>query len=104
MWDLYREELEEWAERKQEAEMRLHGGEATDHGRQSVTGGGMAEAAVSMDDDGGGSETNWDPLEAKLPRSKDLFESVPVGIREFMKVEKRLGQKRQERQASEKEA
>lgn len=59
---------------------------------------------VSMDDDGGGSETNWDvgssPAPPVGPRklAKDLwddelYKNVPVGIREFMKQEKRLKEK-----------
>lgn len=53
-------------------------------------------AAMSMDDDGGGSETNWDEngiLEVG-ERGKDLFEGVPVGIREFMRTEKRLKERK----------
>lgn len=100
VWDLYREELEEWAALKQEAEMKLHGRDATSKGRQMVTGGGMADGGISVDDDGGGSETNWNAEDARLPKGKGLFDTVPVGIREFMMVEKRLGQKRREREAA----
>jgi hypothetical protein len=42
-----------------------------------------------VDDDGGGSETNWGTDFS----SEDLFKGVPVGIREFMKTEKRLKEK-----------
>lgn len=45
----------------------------------------VAEASTSMDDDGGGSNANWDGGEAG-----ELFSSIPVGIREFMRTEKRL--------------
>lgn len=44
----------------------------------------------SMDDDGGGSETNWTAEEGR-----DLFEGIPVGIREFMRTEKALKEKHQ---------
>ena len=50
----------------------------------------------SMDDDGGGSETNWDVADiGNMGRAGEwgmekLFEGVPVGIREFMRTEKRL--------------
>ena len=50
---------------------------------------------MSMDDDGGGSETNWDGAEVGSGGGGEagmekLFEGVPVGIREFMRTEKRL--------------
>ena len=70
--------------------------------------------AVSMDDDGGGSSSNWDFVgTAQSPATgagattstststsktdetwnDDLYKNVPVGIREFMKQEKRLKEK-----------
>lgn len=60
-----------------------------------------ATNAQSMDDDGGGSETNWQadlkmtdrPKIAKDFWDDDLYKNVPVGIREFMKQEKRLKKK-----------
>lgn len=84
VWDLFREDMEEWTAKKREAEARLN------------------SHAGSMDADGGGSETNWTsssvpPVnDAKI--AKDLwddgiFSNVPVGIREFMKQEKRLKEK-----------
>jgi len=49
---------------------------------------GAQHTQISMDDDGGGSETNWGTgLET------DLFGDIPVGIREFIKSEKRLKEK-----------
>ncbi|KAK1782413.1 oxidoreductase-like protein [Copromyces sp. CBS 386.78] len=70
--------------------------------------------SVSMDDDGGGSSSNWDfgTTSAQSPATgtgarktstststtdttwnDDLYKNVPVGIREFMKQEKRLKEK-----------
>ncbi|KAJ4419858.1 hypothetical protein N0V85_000838 [Neurospora sp. IMI 360204] len=67
--------------------------------------------AVSMDDDGAGSSSNWDFGTAQNPATgaagatktstststsaldDNLFKNVPVGIREFMKQEKRLKEK-----------
>ncbi|RYC59077.1 hypothetical protein CHU98_g7138 [Xylaria longipes] len=60
-----------------------------------------------MDDDGGGSETDWRITEkemAKTDRPKiakdlwddDLYSKVPVGIREFIKHEKKLKKKHEE--------
>jgi len=90
VWDDYRDEVEDWAVRLKEAQAKARGsgitaGEPKAHmGRKEVR-----EASMSMDDDGGGSETNWSTgLGAADP--DDLFASIPVGIREFMRTEKRL--------------
>lgn len=76
VWDQYRDELEEWAEKNAEARAKKAEASERDH------------AAMSMDDDGGGSEANWDAGQA--PGEEDLFQGVPVGIREFMRTEKKL--------------
>lgn len=71
VWDAYREEVEEWAaarrkrEGGEELQMRMEGG---DEGGRSLDLGGV---------EGG-----------------ELFEGVPVGIREFMDTEKRLRERR----------
>ena len=72
VWDVYRDDLEEWAAKSKEARMK----EVQMRG---------AEGSGSMDDDGGGSETNW-----SIGEGPDLFANVPVGIREFMRTEKLL--------------
>jgi hypothetical protein len=80
VWDRFRDEMEEWSLKNNEAQAAL----------QKVEG--------SMDSDGGGSESNWtapapaigDTKIAKDFWDEGLYESVPVGIREFMKQEKRL--------------
>ncbi|TWU76036.1 hypothetical protein ED733_007283 [Metarhizium rileyi] len=78
VWDQFREDMEEWSAKKMEAQRRLKTGSGT------------------MDADGGGSETNWDvPSVGNDKIAKDfwdeeVYRSVPVGIREFMKQEKRL--------------
>jgi hypothetical protein len=95
VWDRYGEELEEWALKRKEADAALKEKEfgerakrrhqATMSGQEVGTG-----PAASMDDDGGGSETNWGTgLETSLTND-DLFKGVPVGIREFIKQEKKL--------------
>ncbi|KAI9881303.1 MAG: hypothetical protein M1830_005590 [Pleopsidium flavum] len=76
VWDQYRDELEEWAAKSSEARMAS--------ARQK----GL-ESGVSMDDDGGGSETNW----GTGLGGGDLFADIPVGIREFMRTEKKLKQR-----------
>ena len=83
VWDRYRDELEEWAAKRGEAERKMwetKGGEAPGH------------VVSSMDDDGGGSETNW-----TMPPpggGADLFSDIPVGIREFMRTEKKLKERK----------
>ena len=85
VWDVYRDDLEEWAGKRRKADMR------SARARMEAAKG----RDRSVDDNGGGSETNWDVAEiggdgggeAGMER---LFEGVPVGIREFMRTEKRL--------------
>lgn len=111
MWDRYRDEMEDWAAAHGEAERRLRAqdvgaaagvtsesmGEAARSGRMDVGVYEMEDGAVSMDEDGGGSSSNvdWDvvPAEKKEGWDEELYKNVPVGIREFMKQEKRLKEK-----------
>lgn len=72
VWDIYRDDLEEWAAKSREAQMK----------EMQMR---RADESGTMDDDGGGSETNW-----SVSEGQDLFANVPVGIREFMKTEKIL--------------
>lgn len=109
VWDRYRDELEEWAAARKEADHALRKERGFEQGRKrrksgdgglSGTGLMLGEAEkgaehtmLSMDDDGGGSETNWGTgLDTEFT-SEGLFKGVPVGIREFMKQEKRLKEK-----------
>lgn len=116
VWDRYRDELEDWAAKNAEAGRRLRARDAGDGVRvtgESMTAGdgtvgemgshkrGEDRGAVSMDDDGGGSVGNWVPSDAagadktitKDFWDEELYKNVPVGIREFMKQEKRLKEK-----------
>ncbi|KPM37947.1 hypothetical protein AK830_g8648 [Neonectria ditissima] len=85
VWENFREEMEEWTLKNVEAQAAL------------------AKSAGSVDSDGGGSESNWVPVanvesDAKIAKdlwAKEIFDSVPVGIREFMKQEKRLKERHQ---------
>lgn len=92
MWDLYRDEMEEWAEKSREARQA----QAQERAKGEWRRGTVVAEATSMDDDGGGSETNW----AEGEGEGDLFEDIPVGIREFMRTEKKLKmmQREQEKQ------
>ena len=73
VWDRYRDELEEWAEQSAKARM------AKSKLNAQQAGGGM-------DDDGGGSQS----MEGSVIAAGDLFGDIPVGIREFMRTEKKL--------------
>ncbi|KAF4979114.1 hypothetical protein FZEAL_4604 [Fusarium zealandicum] len=78
VWDGFREDMEEWKLKNTEAQVALQ------------------KAEGSMDSDGGGSESSWSaPAVGGAKIAKDLwddqlYDSVPVGIKEFMKQEKRL--------------
>ncbi|KAF3036449.1 hypothetical protein E8E12_005539 [Didymella heteroderae] len=91
VWDLYRDEMEEWAEQsaKARAAIQANREEAQGSGSMVAEQGSPSQVAVSMDDDGGGSETNWSAGTGE----EKLFDDIPVGIREFMKTEKKLKQR-----------
>ncbi|KAI0467573.1 oxidoreductase-like protein [Xylaria cf. heliscus] len=112
VWDRYGEELENWAAASARADEALQA-ERARGGRapvdvDAVEGDTSVSAAVSsVDDDGGGSETNWHAekeMAKKTDRPKiakdlwddELYSNVPVGIREFMKHEKKLKRKHEE--------
>lgn len=96
VWDRYGEEVEEWAAAKGEAAKALKAqqGERKDAGVTispgAAPGGAQPDVARTIDDDGGGSETNW--IEPK----EDLFKDVPVAILEFMKTEKKLKERQKQ--------
>ena len=92
VWDLYRDEMEEWAAKSAEARQKMTAQRTSGQGTGTMASGSgtPSHVAVSMDDDGGGSETNWAGEESFGEGNVDLFSSVPVGIREFMKTEKKL--------------
>jgi len=98
VWDVYRDEIEEWAAASKLAKQRQREQRAKlkDKGRASgsmvAEEGAPAHVAVSMDDDGGGSEANWG-VGGSGPQEADLFEGIPVGIRQFMETEKALKMK-----------
>ncbi|CAK7264447.1 hypothetical protein SEPCBS57363_001079 [Sporothrix epigloea] len=114
VWDRFRDEMEEWATANAEATQRLQAQEGgvtagmTD-GKTLASGTAATQTAqppvstssTSMDDDGGGSDANWSSEGAKMAAGgtakggwdEKLYKGVPVGIREFMKQEKRLKMK-----------
>ncbi|KAF2199846.1 hypothetical protein GQ43DRAFT_375271 [Delitschia confertaspora ATCC 74209] len=99
VWDMYRDEMEEWAAKSAEARAALQAQREGGKGTETVAGepGTASHVATSMDDDGGGSETNW--VAGMEGEEEQLFGDIPVGIRQFMLTEKRLKQKHKEEQA-----
>ena len=91
--------MEDWAAKSAEARAALQAqraasGKAT--GIMAAEEGTPVHVATSVDDDGGGSETNW---VAEVGAGEDaLFDDIPVGIREFMKTEKKLRQMHKEKE------
>jgi len=112
VWDVYREDLEEWAAKAAEARAQLAAqgkpldGADARRPRMFRAGGetwkGLQSGAGSMDDDGGGSETNWDgSAHVDLgQQGTELFAGIPVGIREFMRTEKMLKERHAHEQAT----
>ena len=96
VWDLYREEMEEWAARQRKAHTELIAGEA-DKARKMRGRGKRKEAEaqgqVRADSDYGGTGA----YKGVDLAEEGLFESIPVGIREFMNTEKRLREQKQAR-------
>lgn len=91
VWDDFRDEMEDWAARVEKA--RAKGGPERGTGdMRAAPRPEVASASQSMDDDGGGSEANWP---TPSTQADDLFANIPVGIREFMKTEKKLRVKHQ---------
>ncbi len=91
--------MEEWSVARRAADANLRKEKALENrrGRRKKAGTGLMlgegekgaqHTMTSMDDDGGGSETNW----AANP-DEDLFKGIPVGIVEFMRTEKMLKEK-----------
>ena len=105
VWDRYGDEMEEWAEQSAKARTRIQEqrmkGQAT--GMMTQQHGMPNHVATSMDDDGGGSETLWSGeggMESFGQGGADLFAEIPVGIREFMKTEKKLKERLKQQRAS----
>ncbi|KAH7400775.1 oxidoreductase-like protein [Phaeosphaeria sp. MPI-PUGE-AT-0046c] len=99
VWDMFRDEMEEWAQKSAQARaaMQAQRQQGMGTGRMVAGSGEPSHVATSMDDDGGGSESNWAMEDGKEESS--LFDDIPVGIREFMKTEKKL--KMQQKRARE---
>ena len=98
VWERYREEMEEWSTKKKEAGELLKA-----EGLKESEPSSSSSESVSMDEDGGGSEANWGAGDAKIAKDmwdEDVFKGVPMGIREFMKQEKRLKERHERERAA----
>jgi hypothetical protein len=81
VWDLFRDDMEEWAMKSAQARSKLEEQRKKD---------GMTEGSMPKNiADNAGEDTGG-----------DLFEGIPVGIREFMKTEKMLKLRHQQEAAS----
>lgn len=93
VWDIFRDDVEEWAAIKRRADRAL-AAQLAKGGTGVMRGKGEKNAAhtmISIDDDGGGSETNRGSVEPEeIDEDEELFSGLPIGIREFMKQEKKL--------------
>lgn len=103
VWERYREELEEHVAKSKEARQAMIAQRTSGHatGMMVAESGMPSHIAISMDDDGGGSEANWatasDPNDhGAADEALDPLAGIPVGIREFMKTEKKLKQRHRE--------
>lgn len=104
VWDVYRDDLEEWASKSAEAREKLQAQRSSGAATGTMINqkpGMPSHIAVSMDDDGGGSETNWNTGVAMSGDKGDLFANIPIGIREFMRTEKMLKKKHSEEKGAE---
>jgi predicted nucleic acid-binding Zn-ribbon protein len=105
VWDIYRDDLEEWAAKSAQAREAMLTKKAKTRvggtGSMKANPGTPSHVATSMDDDGGGSDTNWDisSLAADGTDHKNLFDDIPVGIREFMRTEKLLKERHKQERA-----
>jgi hypothetical protein len=89
VWDLYREELEDWSIAAVKAKVALEARDSRKkkRGRRKQA---LEERSASMDDDGGGSSDWAKQLEGVGKSEDEMLRNIPVGIREFMRTEKML--------------
>jgi hypothetical protein len=90
VWDDYRDDVEEWAARVAEAQARAPKKRARGTPKLEMPRPEVVHASGSMDDDGGGSEGLWTAPSSAGDPDDELFQGIPVGIREFMATEKRI--------------
>lgn len=101
VWDDYRDDIEQWAGRLKEAQAK--GRRKDEHSPKAyMSRPEVQHASSSMDDDGGGSEALWDApsVPGTSQEGEELFQAIPVGIREFMATEKRIRERKRARRKS----
>jgi len=107
VWDDYRDDVESWANRLHEAQAKAPTKNTIgDSAKIELPRPEISQASGSMDDDGGGSEGLWaSPSPSTSATSStdgdELFQSIPVGIREFMATEKRIRDRKKSRKGKE---
>ena len=99
VWDRYQDEVEDWVAKSSEARAKMEAQRASKEETSPPRTELPNHVASSMDDDGGGSEALWgegedNSLLALGGKAEDLMQGVPVGIREFMRTEKRLKERK----------
>jgi hypothetical protein len=90
VWELYREDMEEWKAKKAEAEARLGASSSGSDSAKEAKGEKWTPPSGVAVGDAKIAKDLWDD---------EVFQNVPVGIREFMKQEKRL-KERHEREGT----
>ncbi|KAI1172202.1 oxidoreductase-like protein [Nemania sp. FL0916] len=99
VWDLYRDEMEEWAAASARADGALQAQRSTP---TSTTTPAASVDTASTDSTHAASRQNEEMAKTDRPKiakdlwDDDLYTNIPVGIREFMKHEKKLKKKHEE--------
>ena len=100
VWDAYREEVEEWAAARHRPEAPRSAQPAkTRRGRRGNADQGLREEPDlgDLDGDEDGGMANYEGI--NIDDQEGLFEGVPVGIKEFMKQEKKIRERRSRKEA-----
>ena len=93
VWDTYREEVEEWAAGRRKREANLKGPDSKISREPGLDDDRSLHEGDSISDlDGVGGAGSYEGV--NLDDERGLFEGVPVGIKEFMKQEKRIRERK----------
>ncbi|KAG9241575.1 putative UPF0651 protein, mitochondrial [Calycina marina] len=97
VWDAYRDNIEEWAAATKLAESKLHAQQGQEVPKREKDGGWEGKGGGN---DGGGRERLWEGtgLDSSM-KKEELLKGLPVGISEFMKIEKKLKEKKRREEA-----
>ena len=98
VWDAYREEVEEWAAARHRREDPVSAQPANmGRGLRGNAHQGLKKELDLGDVDGDGGMASYEGI--NIDDDEGLFEGVPVGIKEFMKQEKRIRERRSRKEA-----